>query len=88
MPAANVRRQRSATLRLLERLGVRPIPLDRTAGSHPFAIGGHYAECPACGLFAGVLVDGDDRTWRSQCGCFGWRPLDELDLMMIVRRAA
>lgn len=83
----NDRRQPSPTLRLLTRLGLRPIPLDRTGGLSPFAVGGWYSDCPRCSAFAGVLVDSDGYHWRSACGCFGYRRLDALDLILSARVA-
>lgn len=77
----------SVLLRLLERLGSRPIPLDRSGGTYPFALGGWYCDCPRCGAFAGVQVEADGRRWRSACGCFGWRVLDELDALLMIRAA-
>lgn len=78
----------TTTLRLLERLGCRPVPLDRSAGQDPFALGGWSASCPRCSRFAGALVEPDGSRWRSSCGCFGPRLLDELDLLLLVRRIA
>lgn len=86
MPAVNPP-QRSTTLRLLERLGCRPTNIDRTGGTHPFAVDAWYADCPRCRAFAGVQVDADGRGWRSACGCFGRGRLDDLDLMLISRAA-
>lgn len=88
MLASNDRPQRSTTLRLLERLGCRPVNLDRTGGTHPFAVDAWYADCPKCGAFAGVQVEADGQHWRSACLCFGRKRLDELDLLLLVRSAA
>lgn len=79
-----------ATLRILERLDCRPIPKDRSGGTHPFRVGGWYASCPRCHTFAMVQVDPDGIGWQSVCGCFTapGRKLDELDLIVEVRRAA
>ena len=80
--------QRSATLRILDRLGCDPRPIDRTGGQHPFATRASYASCPRCGQFAAISVD-EDGSWRGLCEC--WNPRerhDELDLILFVRMAA
>jgi hypothetical protein len=81
--------QHSATLRLLERLGCDPRPIDRTGGTHPFATGTRYAACPRCASFAAISIEGDGIHWRGLCEC--WNPRDrhdDLDLILLSRAAA
>jgi hypothetical protein len=47
-----------------------------------------YADCPACGRFAGLALDADGLRWRSTCGCFGRFPLGEPEAVALFHRTA
>lgn len=77
----------SVTLRVLERLGADPRPVDRDP-THPFAVGGAYANCPRCEQFAAITVERDLVHWRGLCAC--WNPRerhDEIDLLLLAKAA-
>jgi hypothetical protein len=47
-----------------------------------------YADCPACGRFAGLALDADGLRWRSSCGCFGRFALGEPQAVALFHRMA
>jgi hypothetical protein len=71
--------QPSAIARLLDRAGYRPVPLLRACPTR----GHHYASCPLCGLWYGLLVEPDWRSLTFSCGCVrGEIGAEELALLL------